>query len=144
MNHHLPMLSLFLGIALATVGCPSKGPNPDPATGPTGPAGPTVTVSDGDNGKSVDLPNGGTLVVRLKSKNSTGFMWKVTNVAPLLKQLDKHSWEPPKDDNPESASKQVFGFRAAGPGAASVELAYTQDWDGGETGKTYKIAVTIK
>ncbi len=38
-------------------------------------ASPTITLTDEDNGKNIKLPNGGTVLVELRSNPSTGYGW---------------------------------------------------------------------
>ncbi len=64
------LTSLFSSLML--IGQPPQSPS-----APKKSASLVLLITDQDNGKDIDLPAGGTLVVRLKSNPSTGYVWAI-------------------------------------------------------------------
>ena len=95
------------------------------------------------NGTRISAPVGGTFVIRLVEKPTTGFRWTL---------LD--SGEPrcaPVDEASEPAAGGVGGggfhrwrFRAAAPGTCWIELAYRRAWQQSEPpAQMFRIEVDV-
>ncbi len=90
----------------------------------------TLTVTDQDNGKDVDLTSGATLIVKLKSNPSTGYAWVVAGDASPLR-LEKTAYV----KNSQSAKvagapgMQVLRFGASASGMANLTVVYRRSWE---------------
>ena len=104
----------------------------------------TVTITDTDNGKDVDLTTGQTLIVKLKGNPSTGYAWSVSgDPAPL--QLRKSSHERNKSGMAGAPQMSVLQFSAASAGLANLELIYHRPWEySAKPAKTFRIRVNVR
>lgn len=105
-----------------------------------------LTVTDQDNGKDVDLTNGGILIVKLKSNPSTGYGWTV-NGDPSPLRLEKTSYV----KNSGSAKvvgapgMQVLRFGAHASGMANLTVVYRRSWEYNmPPAKTFSLRVNVR
>ena len=89
---------------------------------------PVVTVTDQDNGRDVELPQGSTLLVKLNSNPSTGYSWSVKGDPSPLK-LQKKSFRQPKQQKPGAPGMQEFRFTSASAGMVMLTLEYRRPWE---------------
>jgi inhibitor of cysteine peptidase len=112
----------FLLFSLMLVAHPLQSPGT-----PQKSASSVVTVTGQDNGKDIDLPPGGTLVIRLKSNPSTGYRWAIIG-DPLPLKLVKSSTK--KHGQAVGAPvTQEFRLTAVSAGMASLTLEYRRPWE---------------
>ena len=104
----------------------------------------TVTITDTDNGKDVDITTGQALIVKLKGNPSTGYAWSVSgDPAPL--HLKKSSHERNKSGMAGAPQMSVFQFSAASAGLANLTLVYRRSWEYNTTpAKTFSIRVNVR
>jgi inhibitor of cysteine peptidase len=94
-----------------------------------------VRLTETDDGASVDLAVGGTLVVALASNPSTGYAWVVEE--PVPDQLEQEGpavyEEPEATDEPVvgAPGTETFTFTAVAAGSATLRLAYVRSWEEG-------------
>lgn len=98
-------------------------------------------VTEADNGSEVHLKVGETLIVRLRSNPSTGYMWyvtaKSTPLVKLVRQMEINNTGPavrpgtgapalPRLGRPVV---QVFEFVAVRAGQGVLQLHYVRSWE---------------
>jgi inhibitor of cysteine peptidase len=135
---------------LATLGVVACGGDGMPAT-PT-PGGSTalaeVQLMDADNGRSIEVASGGTVIVALTSNRSTGYAWAV-DVAPgpQLTQLGEAEYAPAGSSLPVvgAGGTEKFTFSATSPGVVSLHLVYRRSFEPGVPPvRTFEVSVTVK
>lgn len=108
--------------------------------------GNTITLTDADAGKRIDMTAGDVLVVELASNPSTGYAWKLTanNGAVLRLQPDSGFAEAPATEGVTGASGvQRFVLRALTPGAVDLEIGLFPP--GSDTPeRVYTAQITVK
>jgi inhibitor of cysteine peptidase len=89
-----------------------------------------MTVSEQDNGKTIELTKGATLVVELSSNASTGYSWSVQSHSPLLK-LVKSDYQEQKQPAQLAGAPgvQTFQWRVTTSGTATLQLEYRRSWE---------------
>ena len=105
-----------------------------------------VTVSDQDNGKDIDLPQGATLLVKLTSNPSTGYSWAVKGDPSPLK-LEKTSTKKGKQSGQKVGAPgvQELRFVASSAGMASLTLEYRRPWEyTASPAKTFSVRVNVR
>ncbi len=106
----------------------------------------TLTVTDQDNGKDVDLTSGGTLIVKLKSNPSTGYGWTVSgDPSPL--RLEKTSYVKSSQSAKVVGAPglQVLRFGATASGMANLTVVYRRSWEYNvPPAKTFSLRVNIR
>ena len=99
--------------------------------------------------KEVQVSEGGTVTVTLCSNPTTGFQWEQEIYCPLIGTIiteEDHKFIPPAATaGVGAAGQEVWTFRSVNKGTATVNLAYSQPWEGGQKGAwTYNLVVTAK
>lgn len=98
-----------------------------------------------DNNTSVVLGKGSYLLLPLYSNPSTGFSWDVNvSAEPVLQQIGD-PWFEASDTDPQvdgAGGTQVFRFRAAETGKATLSLIYHQPWAQGYA-RMFAVEVTV-
>jgi predicted secreted protein len=113
--------SLATGTLLTIVGSLSVMPARSAEAAP-------VTVTENQNGGTVELPKNQTLIVRLPAQLGTGFSWSVVGTEGAPVRLSSTRTEHRDVSMPGSAETQVFVFEPTTPGSAKIELGYRQPW----------------
>ncbi len=107
--------------------------------------GNTVRVTVADNGRTVTLAGGDTLVVSLASTPGTGFGWKVAQVDDkVLREMGAPEFIHGPHPMPGAPATQVFRFVATGAGSTGLELDYARPWERGvPPARTFHLGVTV-
>jgi len=95
----------------------------------TGSGASTVTVTDQDSGKTIELARGATLVVELSSNPSTGYSWAVKGDPAPLKLLSSDYLQPNQSRAIGAPSMQQFRLGATAPAASALKLVYRRPWE---------------
>jgi len=106
----------------------------------------TVTITDQDNGKDVDMTTGSTLVVKLKSNASTGYSWTVAG-EPTPLRLQKTSYQKNKASAKAVGAPgvQVLQFGANSAGMATLNLVYRRSWEYNVSpAQTFSVRVNVR
>jgi len=100
-----------------------------------------VTIGDSDSGKTITVPKGGKLIVRLASNPTTGYQWQISSLdQEYLKPVGEPVYELPTTDRIGSGGTQVFTFITLKPGKTMLVLDYERSW---EKKPVKKFTVTI-
>ena len=91
-----------------------------------------VNLNDGDNGKTVKVAVGGTVILTLESNPTTGFSWEKTDkVDKDILKLEKNDYK--QNPNPNGmvgvGGRTVIVYRALKKGKARIALTYMQPWE---------------
>ena len=114
-NKILISASLMLVTAMLT-GCASA------AVGPQ-------TLTDVDNGKTIQLRNGEKLVVTLTANPTTGYSWDAVLPADsVVKQIGQSEFTP-ESDKLGAGGKVSLTFQAVAPGQQSLQLIYHRPFE---------------
>jgi inhibitor of cysteine peptidase len=107
--------------------------------------GKTVTVTEKDGGGKVSLGKGDTLVVRVESQRSTGYIWKIVkNDGAVLKQSGPPEYEKTEKPLPGAKGIEIFRFRAEASGTSELELQYARPFEKDKApAKTFKLTVKV-
>jgi inhibitor of cysteine peptidase len=89
---------------------------------------PAVTVTDADNGTTVEVNNGDILAVQLAAQLGTGFGWKVVTTDKKLELKGDPEQISKGDQKPGAPAYQSFKFKAVEKGETEVKLQYVEGW----------------
>jgi inhibitor of cysteine peptidase len=89
----------------------------------------TMTVTDQDDGKTMDLAKGGTLVVELSSNPSTGYSWAVKGDPAPLKLVSSDYKQPEQSGKVGAPGAKQFRLEATMPGVSTLKLVYRRPWE---------------
>ncbi len=106
---------------------------------------PTV-ITDQDNGKDIDLPAGGSLVVRLNSNPSTGYSWAIKGDPSPLRLVKSSTKKNSQTGHAVGAPvMQQFKLTAVSAGMASLTLEYRRPWEYNVApARTFKVRVNAR
>lgn len=104
---------------------------------------PTETVSTADNGKTIAIRPGQSILIKLPAQFGTGYSWQLVN--PKNKDLVIVERPPSESESPHepgSTQTQVFRLSFTGSGEADVVLHYRRPWETSAVPlKTFRIKV---
>ncbi len=105
----------------------------------------TVTITEQDAGKTVELKTGDTLIVTLEGNMTTGFSWIPATQNPvLLKQVGDVAVTPVSNAL-GAPGKIVLNFKATQTGQTTLHLDYKRSWEENVAPvKTFEVTVTVK
>lgn len=105
-----------------------------------------VTVIDQDNGKDIDLPQGGILLVKLDSNPSTGYSWAVAgNSAPLKLEKTTVRKGNQSDHMAGAPGTQELRFSGISAGVALLTLEYRRPWEHDvAAARTFSVKVKVR
>ena len=102
-----------------------------------------VTIRDSDSGKTITVPIGGKLIVRLASNPTTGYQWQISSLdQEYLKPVGEPAYELPKTERIGSGGTQIFTFMTLKPGKTILVLNYERSWEKIPV-KNFTVAVQI-
>jgi predicted secreted protein len=89
----------------------------------------TMTVTDQDDGKTIDLAKGRTLIVELSSNASTGYSWAVKGDPAPLKLVSSDYKQPEQSGKVGAPGAQQFRLKGTAPGTSTLKLVYRRPWE---------------
>jgi inhibitor of cysteine peptidase len=117
-------------LVLLSVAIPSDGAQQSSAGAKAKSSVPTVTITEQDNGKDIDLTTGAVLIVKLPSNPSTGYRWSVAgDPAPLKLERTSFSKGAPKSGALGASGISIFRLSASSAGLSNLTLLYRRSWE---------------
>jgi predicted secreted protein len=106
--------------------------------------GKTVTVTDKDNGGTVTLAKGDTLVVKVEGNAGTGYSWSVAKNDKSVLAFQSQATER-QDKKPGGKFTAVFNFSAAAAGGSDIEMHYARPFEKDKApARTFKLKVKVE
>jgi predicted secreted protein len=87
-----------------------------------------ITVSEAQNGDTIQLSKGRALIVRLPVQFGTGFSWAITQMTGGALRLGGTQTDSQSAGTPGASETQIFTFEAISPGTGEIEIGYRQPW----------------
>ncbi len=105
---------------------------------------PEVTLTDANNGQTVELRTGQLLVISLKGNLTTGYSWGVSDTLPFLQAQGEPEYKP--DSNLTGASGVfTLRFKVTGSGNGKLMLVYRRPFERGVAPiQTYSVQVDVR
>ncbi|PWB76193.1 MAG: hypothetical protein C3F07_03905 [Anaerolineales bacterium] len=105
----------------------------------------TITLSEQDAGKTVELKTGDTLVVSLEGNPTTGFNWIPAAQDPMLLEQAGDAEFIPANDQLGSPGKILLKFNATTKGQTNLHLDYKRSFEENVSPeKTFDVTVIVK
>ena len=90
---------------------------------------PSMTLTDKDNNRTIDLHVGEAFDVSLPENASTGYRWAIDHYDQgLVQELSSDSSYPAQ--RPGAAGTRLFAFQAKKPGTGEIALKNWRSWEG--------------
>jgi len=104
----------------------------------------TISISEQDAGKTIDLKTGDLLEISLNGNITTGFNWVPADQDPVLLEQVGEVEVTPASDQLGAPGVIVLTFKAISQGQTNLRLEYKQPWDENTTPEeTFEITVVI-
>ena len=105
-----------------------------------------ITLTEAQNGKSVAVAKGTSIIISLESTPSTGYVWQMgKNDNAVLKLVGAPTFEPGAKQMPGAPGHQLFKFEAIASGSDAVELGYVRPWEKDLTpARKFSVVVTVR
>jgi len=88
----------------------------------------TVTLTSADNGRSLDVHAGDTIVITLAENPTTGYRWELAPSDGRVVKLVFDRFEMAPDPAVGSGGTHEFHVAAKAPGRAAIELGLRRSW----------------
>ena len=102
-----------------------------------------VMLTQADNGKSIPVTAGTTLVVQLEENPTTGFRWEVERDDADIVALRTSDYKQPASSQVGATGLRVMTFEAKQPGNTEVVLVSRRGWQAIEA-QRYSVNVTVQ
>jgi len=108
------------------------------------PGGPVVTISQFQNGATVNVPLGAIVEVQLQANPSTGFGWRMTgNNDSILRPSGSPRFDSFAPGTPGAMGNQVFRFRARSYGGDCLTFSYGANYPGVPPAQSFTCTVIV-
>lgn len=105
----------------------------------------SITISEQDAGKTIELKTGDTLIVSLEGNMTTGFSWIPAAQKPALLEQVGDVTVTPASDAVGAPGKIILTFKATEKGQATLHLDYKRSWEENVAPeKTFEVTVVVK
>ena len=101
-----------------------------------------ITLTQADQGKSITLQPGQTLVVKLPENPTTGFRWAIARNDEATLALRSSDYAPAANVGVGGGGQRTFTFAAQKPGSVILQLKLWREWEG-DSSVTKRFGVTI-
>ena len=102
-----------------------------------------VTLTQADNGKSVEVRPGSIITIRLSENPTTGYRWAVDKIDSDVVVLKSSDYSPAPNTGVGGGGERTLTFEATKAGVAAVHLKLWRDWEG-DNSITQRFDVTIQ
>ena len=100
------------------------------------------TLTQEDNGKTIEIKTGDSLVVNLDENPTTGYRWAVERGSEDLLNPSGSEFIQNPDAKTGAGGTRVFTFQALKPGKTSLNIKHWRAWQG-DSSVTHRFGVEI-
>jgi len=90
----------------------------------------TITLTRADDGRSVELNVGNTVVLRLEENPTTGYQWALDRDGGDVLALRASDYVGPTGSRVGGGGQRLFTFQAKRAGSATIRLKLWRAWEG--------------
>lgn len=88
------------------------------------------TLTSADNGKSIEVQVGDSVVVRLPENPATGFVWAIDKAGDDVLPLETSGYSPAAGAGVGGGGQRSLTFRAIRAGTLRLQLKLWREWEG--------------
>jgi predicted secreted protein len=105
----------------------------------------TITITEQDAGKTIELNAGDTLLISLEGNMTTGYSWIPAPQTPVLLEQVGDIAVTPDSDAVGAPGTLVLTFKTTETGQTTLHLDYKRSWEENvEPEKTFEVTVIVK
>ena len=101
------------------------------------------TVTEADNGRTIEVAIGDTIEVHLPETASTGFRWHVASSGDPVCAIAEETRVPPGTAKPGAPGTHQWRLEARKAGEALFKLAYRRPWESGNAEREFTIRLRV-
>ncbi len=103
-----------------------------------------LTLTEADNGKTVQARAGDHILLKLSANASTGFSWAIDKTDPTILALQDERYTSSPGGAIGSGGTTVFTFLAKRAGTVHLQLKYWRSWEGDSSiVKRYDVTIQV-
>ena len=102
-----------------------------------------ITLTEADKGKTIDVPQGTEVLIRLKENPTTGYRWAIDQNDDTVLPLQSSNFSSTPGAAVGAGGTRIFTFTAKQPGTAHLQLKLWREWLG-DSSITERYDVTIQ
>jgi len=102
-----------------------------------------TTLSSDDDGRTISLGLGESLVIRLAENATTGYIWNVRAGADDVLRLVDDRFDLASDHAVGGAGIRILEFRAVSAGTTALHLVNAQPWAPAEASDEFNVRVAV-
>jgi inhibitor of cysteine peptidase len=105
-----------------------------------------VSADASSSGKQIEIAVGGSIAVTLDSNATTGYSWELKGISnPAILEKTDNKYEAPTSELIGAGGKEVWTFKALKAGTTTLNMEYSQPWEGGQKGaNSFSVTVVVK
>lgn len=88
-----------------------------------------ITLSNADNGKTIQIKPGQTLTLQLTENPTTGYRWSIAPFNDQLLKLTDDRFDLPKSSAMGSGGQRILTFTATRPGQVNLTINQKREWE---------------
>ena len=134
------MRSLMITLGLCLVLMPGYGVSGDKGSGM---GRKEMTLTRGDNGKTIEVQAGDNVVVRLEENPTTGFVWAIDQDNDDILPLQNSDYTMAPSAGIGGGGQRSLTFKAQKAGTVSLQLKLWREWEG-DRSITERFFVTVQ
>jgi inhibitor of cysteine peptidase len=89
-----------------------------------------TTLTSFDHGRTIEVPVGESIAIRLPENPTTGYRWTVDSITPRILTADEGRFAPEVDVGVGGGGYREIQVRVTHEGAAEIRLKLGQPWEG--------------
>lgn len=101
-----------------------------------------VVVTSADDGGTVTVRSGGTVIVELEGNPTTGFTWLETEVPDVLESRGEPGFEP-SSDALGAGGMMTLTYDAVETGEGTLKLDYARPWESVRPEDSFSVTVKV-
>lgn len=102
-----------------------------------------MTLTSSDHGKTVEVPLGESITIRLPENPTTGYRWAVESITPGHLTLNEGSFVPAADSGVGGGGFREMAVHATQEGEGEIRLKLGQSWND-EIADRFEVRVVVR
>jgi inhibitor of cysteine peptidase len=103
-----------------------------------------ITLTEADKGKTIDVPQGTEVLIRLKENPTTGYRWAIDQNDDTVLPLQSSNFSSTPSAAVGAGGTRIFTFTAKQPGTAHLQLKQWREWQGDSSiSERYDVTIQV-
>jgi inhibitor of cysteine peptidase len=89
-----------------------------------------IALTEADKGRTIDVPQGTEVLIRLKENPTTGYRWAIDQNDDKVLPLQSSDFSRTPGGGVGAGGGRIFTFIAGQPGTVHLQLKHWREWEG--------------